>query len=782
MNKKRALSLLLVCVIVLPLILTLFSCKKEEEDLGPTATLDLGEYNLVYGSTSNGTRVTQSFQQEIANFATRLSAATGVEFIAESEERTESDPNSPEILIGTTSRSESIEAEESIEGYGYVIAVKGNKIVIVGSNALLTLHALDIFSENYLCGSWENGEITLDRETREDEMEMLEIVSSASEMSYAMVYEEGLDTAEGNVWGEPGTNNDYDFPYMVLLKTLDKLKKISKRPEREFVKMTDGVPQREKEIIFGRADRDEVTAALAQMDPDGYGVFTQNGHLVLTAWSDSGLSALSKLFLDLIDDATVREDDGTVRVLFPANLSLTGVMKDNWVTDFPKPEGAELYNTQDAGDDSLQYLYIGEGVSAEAFHAYCDTLKAQGYERLGEENEIEQSLFATFVHEEKQQTLYVAYNAFTHAAGNYKYKPRLKVISASLDAVNLPGEELLTPNPTYTKKTDSVISSVYLENSSVGMCYVIMLEDGTFIVFDGGADGSGSIASRIYSTLSAMHNRANPGSTDPIRIRTWFVTHSHGDHYEAFGYFLSNYVKPGYAKLDYVMGNYPAGITVYNGAGTDMVLSNSINEMAMAYGFEYIKIHTGQRYYFANLEIEVLCTQEDLNPMRISLFNDVSSTVRFTMKATDAQGNPVNDPAATTTSIWTGDAFIYSSRFMSGMYGTYLKSDMVQVAHHGNIGCEKPFYGFIEPTVVWFPNTYTAYRSYTGGWRSDWQSQVDYYLVKEIGSVKYVYVSDSRNVALKLTASGPDYANIFNPGNENNKLSYGTRWAIEIQQ
>ncbi len=765
MMLKKALCLCLALLLTFCTLTAFTACSKNGEvSVGfATKELDLTDARLIYQDRANGESVSGSFKTEMANFATRLGQATGVSMIAEGNSAAgEETGESLEILVGSVDREESKKVKKSIKGDGFAIRVMKNKIVIVGSNTMMTLYAVDYFTDHYLSHTSESGTLTLNKKVYANKMEMLTLADSDG-CDFTFVYEYGLDNKKGNKWTSAGKNNDYDFPYAMLIKATEELKKSTGLAERDFAEKGDNTEPTANELTMGIVDREEVTECLAEIPANGYGLFTTDEKIIVTAWSDDGLKLSSALFFDLLLDATVTDDDGKVSVRFPKGLSITGTFNEDWVTEFPKPEGVQLYNAQDAGDDALQYLYMGEGVNADAYHAYYDTLLDAGY-RLLCENEIEDSLFATFVQDDEGHTLNVSYNAFKHGASNFNYKPRLRVISAPLSSVNLPDADILNPEQEYKKMTDSTITAVHLEEGYVGMGYVIMLEDGRFIVFDGGHT-NGKQTMRLYEILLSLYSSAHPNMTeeDKPTIAAWFITHSHGDHYNLFNQFLNSFVRTGYVKLERVMGNFPSAMTVYNAGESDLSMSNSIYRIAEMNGATFIKIHSGQKYYFANTEVEVLCTQEDLNPQRIEYFNDTSATVRLTMTATDGEGNPVQNKAATTTSIWTGDAFIYSSRYMSGMYGTYLKSDMVQVAHHGNDGCEQPFYGFIKPTVVWFPNTVAAYKSYTGGWRTDWQSKVDYYLVHELGTVRYVYVSDTNNITLSLTETGPLYGLLYDP-------------------
>ena len=109
------------------------------------------------------------------------------------------------------------------------------------------------------------------------------------------------------------------------------------------------------------------------------------------------------------------------------------------------------------------------------------------------------------------------------------------------------------------------------------------------------------------------------------------------------------------------------------------------------------------------------------------------------------------------------------------MYGDYMQSEIVHLAHHGNIGCEIPLYETIAPTVVLWPHTPKQYSEWGKNNSQDFHVQVDTYVCQTLASVKYIYMADPEYATtLKLTASGPDYDNIYNVWDGNKKLSYGT--------
>jgi hypothetical protein len=370
--------------------------------------------------------------------------------------------------------------------------------------------------------------------------------------------------------------------------------------------------------------------------------------------------------------------------------------------------------------------------------------------------------------------LYVAYNAFAHAdeygpfdgwyASSYGEK-LLRIVSMPTDDEFCVPDKNVLKAQNYTKVTDTAVTAIGLGKGAVGMGYIVTLEDGSFIIFDGGAMGESAqehvqIWEILFEQYKSFNNGQEPTAQKPLRIAAWVITHSHGDHYGVPRKVLQTYGKDGRLTMDYLIGNFGAAgsfYPVYNDDSGRMGTPGVIKDMqsVMKTPFKFIKAHSGQKYYFANVEMEVLMTYDDHNPNPIINTNDTNTVVRFKTTSQDAKSA---DPY---TMVWLGDANQRQSRYLCAMYGSYLESDLVQLAHHGNVGSESALYDTIKASVVLFPHNWSAYLSYTNPANKNgtYCYGVDYRIVYENPATEYVIVSEpGLHTTFKIIGCQPVYS------------------------
>ncbi len=681
------------------------------------------------------------------------------------------DTDAPEILVGETNRAETAAALERIEGEGFIIEVADNKIVIVGTTPLQTICAIQHFIRNYTSGTPADTTLVLDSSCRANNTKQVTLLDEQG-TQFDLVFDQNLDNDPSHPYVASSTSDSRDYPCVATEALANSIAAMLSLESSPFEVRSDK-DLADLEVLIGTMQRPESLYFQTLLDGNEYGIMVKDSKILLLAWNDYALQVCLQEFESLLAlcQTTV---DGVETIALPNGFYATGVATEAWRVDFPRPagEGITLNATQNVHDNSLQFVYTGDGVNADAYNAYCSTLLSSGYTVLTS-NSIEGSIFKTFVNRANGLSLYVAYNDYKHEEEfatddefNRDYLKCIRIVSSPLDSVTLPDEGLLTQNPAYEKITDTTITALSFSGKAVGMGYVIMLEDGRFVVIDGGGVNSGgSEHENLWNVLVSMyeqaHNGQAPSSSDPIHIAAWLNTHSHWDHYYAFFQMLLYHGQSGLLKMDYLLGNFPAETSIYSVKGSTLEMSKATTLQLLKDrvigGFEYVKVHTGQKFYLANLEIEIMMTYEDHLPRRIDNSNDTCTITRMTFKNSEAASSekPI-------TAVFLADAFRFQSRFLCAMYGSYLESDIVQLAHHGNIGCEQAVYDAIQPRVVLFPHTTDTFLKYTAGTSSTWNYKVDYYVVHKLSTVDYVYVAQvGTYLTLTLSPTGPDFDGIY---------------------
>ena len=714
----------------------------EGDEPAPVVTPSDGKYNLtdydVVYTPSNNSTILAGMAQTLAD---RINALTGPDITVTPRTAANINANAtaPEILIGKIdARQESVDAYNSIQGTGYTITASGNKICVVGSDHLCTIWALQVFLDSYVTKALTTPEITITEAVKVDNRGTITVADTISGGKLPLVYSSDCWTRSDHA--DPGFRDLYtstdlrSYPVKITENVIGKLVARVNADSWLFTTKNDSAAVAGGEFFIGATSRAAERPFLDELSGNEYGFFAGSGSVALASWSDVALyPAYEILFTDLVKEAYRFENNNGI-VAFPDGFKVKGAYSENWVVDFPKPEGTgiTLYNTSDTGEDCLQYLYRGTGVSAAAFDAYKAKLVQNGYTVVSQ-NVMDENKFATLINSEKGVMLSVAYDAFAHKdeynynanpvfdaddEDNYDYDFRfrkcLRIVSCSTSnpKVTVPGSDILTKPASWSKVTDTAITAI--EVISVGCGYVVTLEDGRFIIIDGGGSSTsnGGSTESLYTLLCKLyHNIYNrdPDATHRIPIAAWIITHSHQDHWGAACSFLDTYGNST-VRLEYLVGNWlPANqATAYFANGdNDYMSKTGINRiLSHCPGARFLKVHTGQTFYFANIRIDVLMTPEDHNPFRVDNSNDTNSVMRFSVYAVPADTDPY-------TMIWLGDANRQQSRWLCAMYGSYLRSDMTSIGHHGNVGCDIELYDTIQAKAVWHPHNSGSFSYYT---------------------------------------------------------------------
>ena len=468
-----------------------------------------------------------------------------------------------------------------------------------------------------------------------------------------------------------------------------------------------------------------------------YGFSIKKGRIVITAYNDLTLRLAKQLFVDSLADFAVDDvykipvdyeyecikNDGVEQAAKALASYETKVGSDNtastqfsnlkFIDSVTLPADLTLSGAVDVGNNTIQ-LYYNEvdkegGVTLEKYRKYCGILIGEGYESRMDERSAEGSYFVTYA--KGNIVIHIIYDAYAHAAsekifdtGNTldeMFTPTIRVIvmqeSSSAACKSLP--ESYFSWQSYTKVTDTKLTSVQITSDSFGYCYIYTLEDGSFVVLDGGGSDSSvnnfNNARMIYNTLCAL------SSTDNIKIAAWYLSHGHSDHYGMMEQFISYYKSK--VTIEAIIYNAPSNEEIYNTYETNPTLSNKLMNSWYS-GIPCYKVHTGQLFFIRNLAFEVMYTHEDIHPYAMEFFNNTSTVIRLTSYFTENGKTPKVGSAANTNMV-LGDAQVRPSMIMRARYGDYLKSDMVVFAHHKYAGAEAALYKDIDAQVIWFTHS-----------------------------------------------------------------------------
>ena len=658
-NTNKLLALLLALV----LLLSCIACGEKTPDGstpntpdGPSdAPLvhDLSTYSIVY-SNKVANRTTDAVTMLAANFSSDL-GGEGIPFID-----IITDPTENEILIGQTNRPESAEALESLTADDtFVIKTVGTKIVINAQSDELLISAINYFSKLV---RENNYGFTKELNYVSEPVSKLEVVSEGKS-EFKIVHLAGLDTLLND-----GGNNKYDLDVQL---GYDLQEEIKKKFSLTMAVVDDG-DDRDYEILIGDTSRPESLTFKNSLALNEYG-YEIIGNKIVVLGTNSTTTKLAVSLLVETLKGFAKTEDGKASLTLYDGMRITR-RSLSWNINIPAYEGGSFGGTLDSGKSSLTVLY--KETTPEAFEAYCEKLESEGYV-LWQRHDIENNLHATYTHE-KNGLIHTYYTANEQSVRIVSYKD---------------GKYRLPTNSepyTYDVVTRSSITQfgLYQGGRSAGMCYVITLEDGSFIVVDSGLnDDDKTLHHEFFELLKSLNKRPDGN----IVIKAWYLTHEHSDHYQMFSAFLQTYGKK--VTLEEFWCNTSTKDFTHNGANGNITWEkNHTKYTGYVNGdFEWITIHTGMEFYAANMKFEVLYTEEDLFPKVCRSYNNCI----LIMKMTDTRSGQ--------TMLWMGDLLLDGCETLAARYDNYLKVDILQAAHHGKSEALS-VYKEALPTVVFWPS------------------------------------------------------------------------------
>ena len=236
------------------------------------------------------------------------------------------------------------------------------------------------------------------------------------------------------------------------------------------------------------------------------------------------------------------------------------------------------------------------------------------------------------------------------------------------------------------------------------LSYVIKSANGKIIVIDGGMTCDGTYLKKVL----ASHGN---------HVDSWFLTHPHEDHIDALTWILSN---QGDLKIDKIFASFPPleWIKKYE-KGNAHTLEEFTAAMKKAKR-NYIKLNPGDIFNIDGVKVEIL---SDVNlDITVNAINNAS----IIMKVSDQ----------TKSVLFLNDlGLLAGNKQLKLIPHGKLKSDYVQMAHHGQDGVGKNFYEVVQPeyclwpTPVWLWNNDNGRGKGSGKWMTletrEWMEELN---------------------------------------------------------
>lgn len=462
----------------------------------------------------------------------------------------------------------------------------------------------------------------------------------------------------------------------------------------DWIKPTEEYDHDTIEILVGNTAYSETQEAMSEIGYGEYIVKVVGKKIVVAGYSETAINQAAGKLKSLI-----YSNAGKGSLTIPADTLITGVV-DKTVNTLPHYDDGTFSATYVCGNGATELIFTD--TTPEAYAAYVAKLEQDGYTTYTT-NTITDNSFATLNSDK-----------YTVNVGYYAYEKSTRLIIEDLaDPVGLESDNV------YTAVTTSQITMFGLEYYQTakqewkgnGLSMLIRLTDGRFIIIDGGHDRAKD-ATLLVSELEKQS--ADYIGDGKITIAAWIITHAHGDHIGM----ITNYA--GYFKkmnVERFIVNFMAeserskaiSSTAYSGnwgsAGEGSGWTN-IATAAKTLNADVQYARVGQVFYFGDAKLEVLYTIDSYGPNVCNAFNTTSLIIKFTF-------------GDSTTFLMTGDATGPAFQICSKMYGSYLKCDILQVAHHGYTtwGTESgtiSAYKQASPTLLLWPQGSHLYPNYKG--------------------------------------------------------------------
>ena len=660
--KRTILIILALCLAV-----GMMSCKKKDTGNGEESQTEpvVETFSFLDYSVVRTEKISTVLLEDVVNAYKLLIGLSGQEnalsddFLSEGQTP---DAEAKEILIGHTNRPETAEVLAKLSKNEYAVAAVGNKIVIVGAVDSITAVALDYFVDTYLKeGSDGNIEKNLFYKASAD---VTTLIEAGEPVGYLVC--------------PKGANQKIIDVCLDINEAVNSIAGVS----LSFGSATLYEEDKEAvELFVGNVHYETAQSVMSSLKPNQLKISTVGNKIVFGAGTEEMYEMGIKLLSEIMSYSCYTDENGKINMALP-KLEVMKMDADiDLVEGAPTMVGTRLYDSVYDAYDGAAMMYWGNATEAD-LATYTAALEANGFAKYQalDNNSISS---ATYAKGEDSVHVYLL-----------KRTNELRVVTEK--------DGILPVNAYDYEKVCDVAVTQYkpFDDPSTykGMGFLIRLEDGTFVVIDGGETGEYD-SKVLYDTMVEQL----PEGVDEIVISAWILTHAHSDHFAVLKHFISKYNDKVTVKR--LIGN----------AISDYAYEKGDGEKSWPRDFSYTdvngmfggcvndKAHAGQQYQFPGATFTILFSHEDKYPTReLANLNDASLVFDAVVNGTNSEiTSPVK--AGSARFIWLGDIGSGASAAISEMYGADLACDVLQIAHHGMGADHRALYTYCAPEIAYWP-------------------------------------------------------------------------------
>jgi hypothetical protein len=209
------------------------------------------------------------------------------------------------------------------------------------------------------------------------------------------------------------------------------------------------------------------------------------------------------------------------------------------------------------------------------------------------------------------------------------------------------------------------------------MSYLVITPNNKLIVIDGGMPGDAAYLTRKIHEAGSV-------------VSMWIITHVHRDHYGALAEILQQPDLNG-ITIEKLCYHFPPAEWIYETEPQGLPHSQNFLELLPQYSEITQILQANEKYTIDGMVIDILKVPTD--------YNDYDPTYK--------KGSTINDTSIAfklifpngKTALFLGDLGLRAGHKLAEQYKEELKSDIVQMAHHGQNGAGEDVYNYVRPTL-----------------------------------------------------------------------------------